>query len=112
MAASKNFKCQYLPYSLADLNKIHTKVFALIRSLLLNVLLLTIAFSFKEVTFLESTIIIIKHYYMIHPCVRTIITRLQLVAYRLVHTDEPYNKCYVESIELYVLTKISTQNFY
>ena len=57
MAASKNFKCQYLPYSLADLNKIHTKVFALIRSLLLNVLLLTIAFSFKEVTFLESTII-------------------------------------------------------
>ena len=43
----KKFKCQYLPYSLTDLNKIHAKMFALIRYSLLNVLLLTIAFSFN-----------------------------------------------------------------
>ena len=44
---SKNINCQDLTYSLADLNKICTKMFVLIRYLLLNVLLLTIALSFN-----------------------------------------------------------------
>ena len=43
----QNFKSQYLFYSMTDLDKICARVFALTSSLVLKVLLLNIAFSFK-----------------------------------------------------------------
>ena len=79
----QNFKCQDLILSLTDLNKIYTKMFAFIRSLLLKVLLLNTVFCFKIFTIhgygrqLGLVILTIKTYFIFNltDCSSTVVSQ-------------------------------------